>query len=42
LIPHCEGLGSYKSYETSIDQIERKTGINFLTSLEDSKDKKLE
>ncbi|MEP2936005.1 MAG: DNA/RNA non-specific endonuclease [Gilvibacter sp.] len=42
LIPHREGLGSYKTFETSIDRIESETGINFLAFLEDSQERALE
>lgn len=42
LIPHREGLESYKNFVTSIDAIERETGINFLAFLEDSEERALE
>ena len=42
LIPHKEGLGSYKPFQTSIDQIERETGFDFLAFLDDSQEGTLE
>ena len=42
LIPHKEGLGSYKPFQTSIDQIERETGFDFLSFLDDSQEHTLE